>query len=75
MLLQQLEFIGTADAAKMLGTARFTVDHLIHLGKIPAFRVANRWVLSRSDVEEFAKTYVPKVGRPRKKRKYTRSST
>ena len=32
------------------------------------------WVHSAKDVEELAKTYVPKVGRPRQKRKYTKRS-
>ena len=75
--MQQLEgsFISTSEAAKILGAARFTVDLLIRRGRLPAFSVANRWVLSRTGVEAFAKTYVPKVGRPRKKRKYARRST
>ena len=72
--MQESEFISTVDSARILGTARFTVDSLIHQGRIPAIKVANRWVLSRSDVEEFAKTYTPKVGRPRTKRKYTKRS-
>ena len=49
-----------------------TVQKLLWDGKIPGEKIANRWLLRRSDVEEFAKTSVPKVGRPRPKRKYIR---
>ena len=37
-------------------------------------KIANRWLIPRDVLEEFAKTYVPKVGHPRTKRKYTKRS-
>ncbi len=58
----------------MLGIHHMTIQRLLRDGKLPAEKIANRWLLRRTDVEEFAKTYVPKVGRPRQKRKYTRRS-
>ncbi len=49
-----------------------TIQKLLRDGKVPGEKIANRWLLRRYDVEEFAKTSVPKVGSPRPKRKYTR---
>ena len=37
-------------------------------------KIANRWLIPRDVLEEFAKTYVPKVGHPRTKRKYVKRS-
>jgi hypothetical protein len=42
---------------------------------LAAVKVANRWLIPRDVLEEFAKTYVPKRGRPRTKRKYTKRSS
>ena len=51
----------------MLGIHPMAIQKLLREGKLPAEKIANRWLLRRTDVEEFAKTYVPKVGRPRQK--------
>ena len=59
----------------MLGIHPMAIQKLLRDGKLPAEKIANRWLLMRTDVEEFAKTYVPKVGRPRQKRKYTKRGT
>ena len=59
----------------MLGIHHMAIQKLLREGKLPAEKIANRWLLRRTDVEEFAKTYVPKVGRPRQKRKYTKRGT
>jgi len=48
------------------------IQKLLKAGKLRGEKIANRWLIRRADLEEFAKTYVPKVGRPRTKRKYTR---
>ncbi len=50
----------------------YGIQKLIKRGKVPAEKIANRWLIPKAFVEELAKTYVPKVGRPRQKRKYTR---
>ncbi len=65
-------YISSSEAAKILGIHPFTIQKLLQERKLPAEKIANRWLLRRPDVEEFGKTYVPKVGRPRRKRKYTR---
>jgi excisionase family DNA binding protein len=65
-------YLASSEAASMLGIHPMAIQKLLREGKLPAEKIANRWLLRRTDVEEFAKTYVPKVGRPRQKRKYTR---
>ncbi len=68
------EFISTADAAQRLGIKQMSIHALIRQGKVPAVKIANRLLIPRQQLEEFAKTYVPKQGRPRQKRKYTKRS-
>ena len=51
--------------------SNMVIQKLLREGKLPVEKIANRWLLRRTDVEEFAKTYVPKVGRPRQKRQCT----
>ena len=68
------QYVSSPEAANILGIHPFTIQKLLRGGKLPAEKMANRWLLKREDVEEFAKRYVPMVGRPRTKRKYTRRS-
>ena len=68
------EFVNSTEAAKILKASRFAVASLVSRGRLRDLQIARRWVLSRADVEELAKTYVPRGGRPRQKRKYTKRS-
>ncbi len=68
-------YLESSEAADMLGIHHMAIQRLLRDGKLPAEKIANRWLLRRTDVEEFAKTYVPKIGRPRQKRKYTKRGT
>ncbi len=68
-------YLASSDAAEMLGIHHMAIQRLLRDGKLPAVKIANRWLLRRADVEEFAKTYVPKIGRPRQKRVYTKRGT
>ncbi len=68
-------YLASSEAADILGIHHMSIQRLVRDGKRPAEKIANRWLLRRVDVEEFAKTYVPKVGRPRQKRKYTKRGT
>ena len=68
-------YIPSSEAASMLGIHPMAIQKLLRERKLPAEKIANRWLLRRVDVEEFAKTYVPKVGRPRQKRVYTKRGT
>jgi excisionase family DNA binding protein len=66
--------ISSGEAARMLEIHPLAIQKLIRQGRIPAEKVANRWLISRAFLEEFTKTYEGKRGRPRKKRKYTKRS-
>ena len=68
------QFVTSGEAAKLLGAKHITVTQLCQHGKLPAVKIANRWLIRREELMEFAKTYVPKVGHPRTKRKYTKRS-
>jgi len=68
------QYITSGRAAKLLGAGRITVTRMCRQGKIPAVKISNRWMIPRAVIEELAKTYVPNVGRPRTKRKYTKRS-
>ena len=65
-------YLTSGEAAKLLGTHAVTVSRLARQGRLPAEKVANRWLLLRSFIEEFADTYDGRRGRPRRKRKYTK---
>jgi len=64
----------TGEAARILGIHPLAVQKLIYRGQLPAEKIAYRWLIPRAAVEEFAKTYTPKRGHPRVKRKYTKRS-
>jgi excisionase family DNA binding protein len=65
-------YVTSPEAAKTLGVHYVAVAQMARQGRIPAVKIANRWLIPRAFVEEFAKTYEGKRGRPRQKRKYTR---
>jgi excisionase family DNA binding protein len=65
-------YVSSAEAAQILGIHRYTIQKLLRSGRIPAEKIVNRWLIQRAAAEDYAKTYVPKVGRPRQKRKYAR---
>ena len=64
----------SSEAAQILGAKPVTVSQLCQRGQLPAEKFANRWLIDRRELEEFAKTYTPQRGRPRTKRKYTKRS-
>ena len=65
-------YVSSAEAAIVLGVHPMSMQKLFREGTLNGVKIANRWIIRRAALEEFAKTYVPKVGRPRTKRKYTR---
>jgi excisionase family DNA binding protein len=62
------DYISSPQAAKKLRITHVGVAQLARQGKIPAVKIANRWLIPRTFVEEFARTYEGKRGRPRKKK-------
>ena len=67
-------YVTSAEAANILSITPKATGLLVRQGKLPAEKIANRWLIPRSLVEEFAKTYEGRRGRPRVKRKYTKRS-
>ena len=65
-------YLSSSEVAKVLGIHPFTIQKLLRDGKLPAEKIANRWFVPRQAAEEFAKTYVPRVGRPPKLRRRKR---
>jgi len=67
--------ISSSEAAAFLGIHPLSIQKLIYSGSLSAEKIANRWLIQRDELAEFAKTYNPNRGRPRTKRKYTKRST
>ena len=66
--------ISSAEAAKILGIHPLSIQKLIYRGVLSADKIANRYLISRDELMEFAKSYNPHRGRPRTKRRYTKRS-
>ena len=66
------KYISSAEAAKILGIEVPSVNRLVRQGVIPAVKITGGWLISRAFVEDMAKTYEGRRGRPRIKRKYTK---
>ena len=57
-------YLTSGEAARLLGTHAVSVSRLVRQGRLPAEKVANRWLIPRALVEEFSKDYVGRRGRP-----------
>ena len=66
--------VSSAEAGRILGIHPLSIQKLIYSGALSAEKIANRWLIRREELMEFAKTYNPSRGRPRTKRKYTKRS-
>ena len=66
--------VSSAEAAKILGIHPLSIQKVIYSGALSAEKIANRWLIQKDELTEFAKTYNPSRGRPRTKRKYTKRS-
>ena len=65
-------YISSTEAAKILSIEAPSVNRLARQGVIPAVKIAGGWLISRAFIEEMAKKYEGRRGRPRTKRKYIR---
>lgn len=61
------DYVSSPQAAEILRITYVAVAQLARQGKIPAVKIANRWLIPRAFVVEFAQTYEGRRGRPRKK--------
>ncbi len=59
-------YVSTTEAAQILAITPKAAGLLARKGKIPAAKIANRWLIARAFLEEFAKTYDGRKGWPRK---------
>ena len=59
------ELVSTAEVASRLGIHRVNAAMLIRNGRLPAIKVANRWLVLRDDLERFARFHRKGPGRPR----------
>ena len=59
------EFVSTAEVAARLAIHRVNAAALVRSGRLPAIKVANRWLVRRDDLERFARSYRKGPGRPR----------
>ncbi len=64
------DYMTTGEAAGILGIDPKSTAHLVRKGRILGIKIANRWLVDRSFIEEFAKTYEAKRGRPTGWRKH-----
>lgn len=62
-----VDYISSPEAARILRITYVGVAQLARQGRIPAVKIANRWLIPRAFVEEFAQTYEGRRGRPRKR--------
>ena len=58
--------VSTSDVARHLGIHRVNAAALVRAGRVPAVKVANRWVVEERVLERFAETYVKGPGRKKK---------
>ncbi|MCP4612418.1 MAG: helix-turn-helix domain-containing protein [Planctomycetes bacterium] len=57
-------YISTTEAAQILGIDPKSAGFLARQGKIPAVKIANRWLVDRTKLNEFKETYEGRKGRP-----------
>jgi excisionase family DNA binding protein len=61
----KIKLLSASEAAKRLAVHSKTVSRLMRQQRMDAIKVANRWVVDEATLEQFAKTYVAKEGRPK----------
>ena len=74
LIKTRYQYISTREAAELLGITPLAASRLVRQGKIPGVKIGRIYVVPRTAVQEFARNYVPRRGRPRLKRKYTKRS-
>ena len=74
LLETRFNYITSKEAAEILGITHLGASRLVRQGKIPGVKFGRAYVLPRTAVLEYCKGYVPRRGRPRIKRKYTKRS-
>lgn len=68
------EYLPSMAVAEILGITHPAARRLARRGKIPGIKIANRWLIPKGFIEQFARGYEGRRGKPRTKRKYTKRS-
>lgn len=58
------ELISSNEAAELLGVTRQNINVLVHIGRLPAYRIGTRLYFDPADVLEYGRTR--RMGRPPK---------
>ena len=74
LLETRFNYISSKEAAEILGITHLGASRLVRQGIIPGVKIGRVYVIPRTAVLEYGKGYVPRRGRPRIKRKYTKKS-
>jgi len=56
-------YVGVLEAGRRLNIHPESVRRLIRQGKIPGTKFANKWLIRKDELEQFALTYDPRRGR------------
>ena len=56
MIQIEAQFAPASQAAQVLGAKHVTVSQLCQSGRLPAVKIANRWLIPKGVLEAFAKT-------------------
>lgn len=60
------DYYNAIDAARRLKIHPETVKRLCRQGDLPAIKLHNTWLIKRDMLDNFAATYIPKRGAPRR---------
>jgi excisionase family DNA binding protein len=61
----ELTFIPASEAARSLGISPKSLGRLVRQGRLSAVKIANRWLIDKTTLENFSQTYIGKKGRPK----------
>jgi excisionase family DNA binding protein len=63
--MKEIQLVSASEAARRLRVHHKTVSRLMRLGNLKAIKIANRWLIEEKNLQEFSKTYVGRMGRPK----------
>ena len=64
-MTQNLKLVTAGEAAARLNVHHKTIARLMRLGKLPAAKIANRWLMEEGVFNTFCESYGGKKGRPK----------